>query len=66
MAFLSALMGVNNVHHFSEAYPGAEDCTGNDMQSAISEWFNLYYDKGDYKQEESVSEDSLRRCFKAL
>lgn len=52
MAFLSALMGVNNVHHFSEAYPGAEDCTGNDMQSAISEWFNLYYDKGDYKQED--------------
>lgn len=52
MAFLNALLGLNSVKHFTEAYPGTKDCTGNEMKAAINEWFDLYYAKGNYKQED--------------
>ena len=42
MALISALLG-RGLQHFSEAFPGARDCTSAGMQRAIRDWFRLYY-----------------------
>lgn len=42
MGFLGALFG-RELQHFSQAFPGAKDCTSEKMQSAIQDWFHLYY-----------------------
>ena len=41
MALISALLG-RGLQHFSEAFPGARDCTSAGMQRAIRDWFRLY------------------------
>lgn len=42
MGFLSAFFS-RNVQHFSQAFPGAKDCTSTEMQKSIEDWFHLYY-----------------------
>lgn len=42
MAFLGALFS-RGLQHYSQAFPGARDCTSPQMQSAIQDWFHLYY-----------------------
>lgn len=43
MAFFNALFGAGNVHHYSQAFPDARECTSTAMQKAIQDWFQLYY-----------------------
>ena len=55
MALISALLG-RGLQHFSEAFPGARDCTSAGMQRAIRDWFRLYY-----AEEAGPEEDACQR-----
>ncbi len=43
MAMWSALFNCQKTNHYSQAFPGARDCTSPAMQNAIEDWFRLYY-----------------------
>lgn len=51
MALWSALFG-RGIQHFSQAFPGARDCTTAAMREAISDWFGLYYADTDIPEED--------------
>lgn len=55
MSFFGALLN-NKVYHFEQAFPGAKDCTSQEMHRAVEEWFRLYFD-----QEVSDREDPCQR-----
>lgn len=40
---MSALFNCGQTNHYSQAFPGARDCTSAAMQKAIEDWFLLYY-----------------------
>lgn len=43
MALLNALFGAGTANHYSQAFPGVQDVTTSQMQKAIRDWFDLYY-----------------------
>lgn len=44
MSLFGAAFG-RQIHSFAQAYPGARDCTTAAMNTAIEDWFRLYFDR---------------------
>ncbi len=42
MSMLQAMLN-RNIYHFEQAYPGTRECTTEEMQRAIADWFALYF-----------------------
>ena len=60
MSILSAIFSSNTIYNFEQAF-GAKDITTADMQTAIDEWFRLYYN-----DKPTAEEDPSQRLPVAL
>lgn len=70
MGIIGALARLNNIDSFPTAFAGAKDITTDRMREAISDWFGLYFDRGNDGEEDpcqrlpyTIVSKLTRACF---